>query len=88
MGAGCSELLPRQALLVTWQEQAVDLIGPWKLMIGQKEIEFSTLMCNNPVTNLVKMIQVANKMAKHVDQQFEILWLARYPCSSKCIHNN
>eukprot|EP00957_Ditylum_brightwellii_P007270 552719-Ditylum_brightwellii.AAC.1 len=34
------------------------------------------------------MVRVNNKTAAHVAQQFENVWLARYPWPGKCIHDN
>eukprot|EP00957_Ditylum_brightwellii_P180594 13756261-Ditylum_brightwellii.AAC.1 len=34
------------------------------------------------------MVHVNNKTATHVAQQFENMWLARYPQHGKCIHDN
>eukprot|EP00957_Ditylum_brightwellii_P209044 15360000-Ditylum_brightwellii.AAC.1 len=79
LGPGYGELPPRQASLLPWTEVAVDLIGPWKMKVGNKEIEFSALTCIDPVSNIVEMIRLNNKTAVHVAQQFENAWLSRYP---------
>ena len=68
---------------------AVDLIGPWKVKIGvDEEIEFNALTRIDPVTNLVELIRINNKTSKHVTEQFENVWLARYPRPNKCVHDN
>eukprot|EP00957_Ditylum_brightwellii_P044318 3362572-Ditylum_brightwellii.AAC.1 len=62
-----------------WDEVAVDLIGPWRMQVNGQEVEFNALTCIDPVTNLVEMIRLDNKMSEHVAHQFENVWLARYP---------
>lgn len=88
LGRGYGHLPPRHAQLVPWNEVAVDLIGPWKIMVNNVEVEFNALTCIDPVTNLVEIIRLENKTAKHVSEQFENCWLARYPRPNKCIHDN
>lgn len=62
-----------------WSEVAVDVIGPWNLNVNGRKIEFIALMCIDPVTNVVELIRLRNKTAQHVAEQFENVWLARYP---------
>jgi hypothetical protein len=64
------------------------LIGPWKVKIGEGEVEFNALMCIDPVTNLVEIIRINDKTAAHITQQLENLWLSRYPQPNRCIHDN
>eukprot|EP00957_Ditylum_brightwellii_P048779 3700580-Ditylum_brightwellii.AAC.1 len=71
-----------------WSEVVVDLIGLWCIKVGGQEVDFYALTCIDPVTNLVEMIRLENKTAKHVTHQFENVWLARYPRPGKCIHDN
>ena len=86
-GAGFGKLPAKEAILMPWEEVHVDLIGPWKIKIGTKEVEFNALTCIDPVTNLVEMVRIENKTSKHVAQQFENCWLARYPWPEKCVHD-
>ena len=77
----------RHADLIPWFAVAVDLIGPWTLNVRGVDIEFSALTCIDPVTNLVELVRIDNKTSAHIAQQFENVWLARYPKPFKCIHD-
>ena len=89
LGQGYGKLPQRHAALLPWNEVAVDLIGPWKVPVGNdNHIEFNALTCIDPVTNLVEIIRIENKSAAHVSEQFENLWLSRYPRPNRCIHDN
>lgn len=80
-----AKLPPRHASVAPWDSVAVDLIGPWKIMIAGREIEFYALTCIDPVTNLVELVRLTAKTSQHVAQQFENLWLSRYPKPNNCI---
>ncbi|CAJ1938120.1 unnamed protein product [Cylindrotheca closterium] len=43
VGRGYSHTAPKEAPLIPWQQLAVDLIGPWTLMVARQEIEFRAL---------------------------------------------
>lgn len=67
----------------------VDLIGPWKITVQDREIEVMALTCIEPVMNLVEIIRINNKtVAQHVAQQFQNSWLSRYPWPEKVVHDN
>ena len=87
-GQGYGHLPPREALVTPWDEVAVDLIGLWKIKVNGTEYEFKALTCIDPVTNLVEIIQINDKSSDHAAQHFENLWLSRYPCPNKCVHDN
>ena len=78
----------RHAPLMPWDMVAVDLIGPWKITVNDRDLEFNALTCIDPVTNLVELVRIENKTAAHVANKFENVWLARYPKPTKCIHDN
>ena len=65
-GAQYGQLPPREAIMTPWEEVHVDLIGLWRLKIGERMVEFSALTCIDPVTNLVELIRVDNKSSAHV----------------------
>ena len=88
VGPGYRKLPPRHATLAPWNKVAVDLIGPWAVTVGQHKYEFDALTCIDPVTNLVEIIRLNNRTAHHVAQQFENVWLSRYPRPNRCIHDN
>ena len=87
-GIGHSHLPPRDALIAPWYEVAINLIGPWQFTIGSQVFLFQALTCIDTVTNFAEVIRINNKSSKHISMLFENNWLARYPCPSRCVHNN
>ena len=81
-------LPPRNALIAPWYEVAIDLIGPWQVTIGPQVFSFQALTCIETVTNLAEVTCINNESSKHISMLFENNWLARYPCPSRCIHDN
>jgi hypothetical protein len=57
------------------EEVATDLIGPWKVKVDGRHIEFNALTCIDTALNLVKLIRVDNKTAKHTHGKFTQSWL-------------
>eukprot|EP00957_Ditylum_brightwellii_P202211 15329104-Ditylum_brightwellii.AAC.1 len=43
LGQGYGELPARVAMLMPWEEVAVDLIGPWRMQVNGQEVEFNAL---------------------------------------------
>ena len=84
---GHGELAPREARIHPWREVAVDLVGPWTLIVGNQEIPFLALTIIDTVTNLVELVRLDNKTSAHVALQFQNTWLARYPRPMFCIHD-
>ena len=81
-------LLPKQEVQIAiWEEVAIDLIGPWKVKVNCQQVEFNALTCINTASNLVKLIRVDNKTAKHIRDKFMQSWLCRYPCPVQCLHD-
>jgi hypothetical protein len=74
--------------MVPWYKAAVNLIGPWTLLVHGQEIEFYVLTCINPVSSLVEITQIKNKSAAYVGMIFENTWLAQYPKPDQCVHDN
>ena len=87
-GRGYGLLNERDVNVAPWDEVAIDLIGPWTIEINNQKYEFNALTCIDPVSNLVELIRIDNKTAKHVRRKFEQAWLARYPLPKRCIHDN
>jgi hypothetical protein len=75
--AGCDYgFLPKQEVRIApWEEVAIDLIGPWKIKVNGQQIEFNALTCIDTASNLVKLICVDNKTAKHIHGKFTQSWL-------------
>ena len=65
-------LLPERKLRVApWTEVAVDLIGPWKLQVHGKPVEFNALTCIDTASNLVELIRIDNKSCPHVTEKYK-----------------
>jgi hypothetical protein len=69
-------LLPKQEVWIApWEEVAIKLIGPWKVKVNGQQVEFNALTCNDTTSNLVKLICVDNKTAKHKCDKLMQSWL-------------
>jgi hypothetical protein len=77
----------REAATHPWRNVAVDLIGPWTLVIQGSEVEFRALTIIDMVTNLAETVRIENKTASNVAQHFVNSWLSRYPRPMSCIYD-
>jgi hypothetical protein len=69
-------LLPKQEVLIApWEEVASNLIGPWKVKVNGQQVEFNALTCIDTASNLVKLIRIDNKTAKHLRDKFTQSWI-------------
>ena len=66
----------------------MDLIGPWKVKVGERDLVFQALTCIDTVTNLAEVVRIDNKSAAYIAMHFENEWLSRYPHPLRCIHDN
>ena len=87
-GKGYGLLPEREVTAEPFSDMAVDLIGPWKIPIGNKMVEFNALTCIDQAKNLVELIRIKNKTSRHIRHKFAQTWLARYPKPERCIHDN
>ena len=87
-GPGYSHLPPRDALSTPWLEVAIDLIGPWSIIVKLQELVFHALTCIDTVTNLAEVIRIENKTAAYICTLFENHWLSHYPRPSRCVDDN
>ena len=87
-GKGYGLLPEREIRSEPFEEVAVDLIGPWKIPIGNRIYEFKALTSIDTVTGLVELVRVENKTAAHISKKFSQNWLARYPWPQRCVHDN
>ena len=68
---GYTHLGAREAKAVPWEEvAAVDLIGPWHIVVNNMPLEFKALTAIDPVTNLLEIQQINNKTSLNIAQQF------------------
>ncbi len=69
-------LLPKQEVQIAPSEEiGIDLIGPWKVKVNGQQVEFYALTCIDTASNLVELIRVDNKTAKHIRVKFTQSWL-------------
>jgi hypothetical protein len=81
-------LLPKQEVRIAlWEEVAIDLIGPWKVKVNGRQVEFNALTCTDMALNLVKLIRIDNKTAKHICDKFTQSWLCQYSSPVRCLHD-
>ena len=78
-GRGYGLLPEREMRVAPWTEVAVDLIGPWKVKVSGRVVEFNALTCIDTASNLVELIRIDEKLSPHVTRKFKQAWLARYP---------
>jgi hypothetical protein len=79
---GCGYgLLPKQEVRIApWEKVAIDLIGPWKVNVNGQHVEFNAFTYIHMALNLVQLICINDKTAKHIRDKFTQSWLCRYPC--------
>ncbi len=73
--------------IAPWEEVAINLIGPWKVKVNGRQVEFNALTCIDTTSNLVKLIHIDNKTAKHIRDKFTQSWLCRYPRPVQYLHD-
>jgi hypothetical protein len=61
--------------IAPWEEVAINLIGPWKVKVNGQQVEFNALTCIDTALNLVELIRIHNKTAKHIHDKFTQSWL-------------
>jgi hypothetical protein len=74
-GRGCGILPKQEVRIAPWEEVAINLIGPWKVKVNGQQVEFNALTCIDTASNLVELIHVDNKTAKHICVKFTQGWL-------------
>ena len=60
-GRGWGLLPEREVTAEPFEEVAVDLIGPWKIPVGNRTVEFNALTCIDMASNLVELVRIKNK---------------------------
>ncbi len=74
-GCGYGLLPEREVWIAPWEEVAVNLIGPCKVKVNGQQVEFNALTCIDTALNLVELIRIDNKTAKHICDKFTQTWL-------------
>jgi hypothetical protein len=81
-------LLPeRQVRIASWEEVAIDLIGPWVVQVNGKPCKFNTLTCIDTASNLVELVRIDDKTSDHIRDKFAQTWLCQYPRPIRCVHD-
>jgi hypothetical protein len=82
------DILPKwEVRIAPWEEVAKDLIGPWKVKVNVQQVIFNALTCIDMALNLVELIHVDNRAAKHIHDKFMQSWLCQYPRPVWCLHD-
>ena len=68
-----------------WEDAAVDLSGPWKTTIDNKDVNFHTFTIIDPFTGWVEILPIRHKVADNIALLFEQHWLRRYPRPARVI---
>jgi hypothetical protein len=74
-GRGYGLLPKREMRIAPWEEVAINLIGPWKVKVNGRQVEFNALTCIDMALNLVEQILIDNKTAKLICYKFTECWL-------------
>lgn len=61
IGRGFGHSPHQEAILMRFEEAHVDLIGPWKVEMGEGKIEIKALTCIDSVSNSVELMWIENK---------------------------
>ena len=61
-GKGYGLFPEREIQIAPWTEVAVDLIGPWKIKVNGRVVEFNALTCIDTASNLVELIESMRKL--------------------------
>ena len=78
-------LAPRDTKAMPWQEIHCDTIGPWKIELRARTLEFKALTVIDPATNLIEINPLITKTASEVADAVENNWISRYPRPMKCV---
>jgi transposase InsO family protein len=70
-----------------WKDIALDLAGPWKAMIDNKETQFHSLTIIDTFTSWVEIIPIQTKESKYIRSLVEQEWLRRYPRPSRMLYD-
>jgi hypothetical protein len=60
---------------------------PWEVKANGRTVDFNALTCIDTASNLVKLIRIDDKTAKHIRDKFMQCWLCCYPQPIQCVHD-
>jgi len=76
---GYGEIPLKDIEIAPWKDVSLDLSGPWKTTINNKEVSFHALTAIDPFTSWIEIIPVLSKTGLHITNLFEQEWLRHYP---------
>ena len=56
--------------ILPWEEVAIDSIGPSRVKVNNRKVEFNALTCMNTESNLVELVRIDNKSSRHIHNKF------------------
>ena len=71
-----------------WKDVAVDLSGPWKAYVDNREVYFHTFTIIDVFTGWVEIIPIITKESNTIADLFVREWLRRYPRPSRVIFDH
>ena len=82
------KLTPPDVPSIPWLEAHVNLIGPWELKSQGVAAKFQAMTIIDPVTNLVKIMQVTSTKSAKNACTFQNTWLSQCPKLDKVATDN
>ena len=86
-GKGYGHVPMKDPETVPWKDVAVDLSGPWKATLNDKELLFHTLTVIDVFTGWVEILPIETKESNYIADLFTREWLRRYPRPSRIIYD-
>ena len=76
---------PKRAEVTPWHTLCIDLIGPYKIGKGKKEIRLHCMTMIDPATGWFEIVQVPNRQADDISNLLELTWFTRYPWPTEVV---
>ncbi len=58
-----------------------------KVKVNGQQVEFNALTCIDMALDLIKLIRIDNKTAKHIHDKFTHRWLCQFTRPVQCLHD-
>ncbi len=76
---------PKDPEVIPWHTLCIDLIGPYKIGKGKKEVILHCLTMIDPATGWFEIVEIPEKSADYVINLLEMTWLTRYPWPTEVV---
>lgn len=73
--------------ILPWEEVAIDSIGPSRVKVNNRKVEFNALTCIDTAFDLDKLIRIDNKTSCRTWDKFIQSWLSCYLHPIHCVQN-